>query len=445
MTAGSGRATRVVVGRALTAGALALGAVALPATVPTHLPASSAAADDDVVIDVTIPEPEAVAVTDAQLRWGLNREVGGGAFYGGCNFLSAGKAGSTGGSRPWTAQDGLYAARAGDVRIEKPGADGTPVLASWDTRCLDASGEPVSVGSVESTSGNQVVVEGGAGSVDLTAGTASVRWTGSFTAVLYGGMTYWTASDPVLEVADGTGTLTATLSGFGADRDEPGRWVALTPRTATLAVLTDVEITQDGLVVVPEFRGVAVKAPAGAAPQVARDTDSEPYWGSFPQDFVDFQGEVGQAPYWYTSGSARDRAKPATALVVSLDASRPVTPPADDDDQTGGGTPSPGATPQQPRNEVKNRPATTRTGPVRPTTTSADGDLAAVAPQIPTGSGAQALVAQPAAPAPAAGGGVLAGLADDPLALGALGAIGLAAAAGVVGLRQGWVVLPWVR
>lgn len=432
--------TRPAVRRTLAAAALALGALALPAGLP-------ALADDDVIIDVTIPEPEAVTVGDAQLRWGLNHEVGGGAFYGGCNFLSAGKAGSTGGSRLWTAQDGLYAARSGDVRIEKPAAGGTKVLASWDTRCLDASGTPVSVGSTESTSGNEVVVSGGVGSVDVAAGTASVRWTGSFTAVFYGGMTYWSASDPVLEVADGTGTLTATLSGFGADRDEPGRWVALTPRTATLAVLDDVEVTQDGLVVVPTYRGVAVTAPAGAAAQVARDAESEPYWGSFPQDFVDFQGEVGQAPYWYTSGSARDRAKPATALVVSFDASRPVAPPADDDDDQGGGggAPAPSAPPQQPRNQVKTRPTTARPAAVRPARASADGGLTAVAPQIPTGSGAQALVAQPATPAPAARGGVLGGLTGDPLALGALGTIGLAGAAGVVGLRQGWVVLPWVR
>ncbi len=441
MTARTSRPVRTVVGRVLAAGALAIGAVALPAA----LPGSPAAADDDVVVDVTIPEPEALTVTDAQLRWGLNDEVGGGAFYGGCNFLSAGRAGSTGGSRLWTQQDGLYAARSGDVRIEKPAEGGTRVLASWDTRCLDVAGRPVSVGSIESTTGNEVVIEGGVGTVDVAARTASVRWTGSFTTVLYGGLTYWTATDPLLEVVDGTGTLTATLSGFGADRDEPGRWVALTPRTARLAVLEDVEVTADGLVVVPRYRGVAVEAPAGAAAQAARDSASEAYWGSFPQDFVDFQGEVGQAPYWYTSGSARDRAKPATALVVSFDASRPVVPPADDD-QGGGAAPSPSASPQQPRNQVRNRPATTGTGAARPAGgADADGDLTALAPQVPTGSGAQALAAQPVTTEPDVDRGVVDGLLDDPLALGALGAIGVVAAAGVVGLRQGWVVLPWVR
>ncbi|WP_053071645.1 hypothetical protein [Cellulomonas sp. A375-1] len=428
------RERRTRAGRLLAVAALALGVLTVPAAL--------SAAADDVVVDVTIPEPDALTVSDAQLRWALNDETGGGAFFGGCNFLSAGKAGSAGGSRAWTGQDGLYASRAGDVRIEKDAPGGGHVEASWATRCLDASGAPVAVASPESTTGNEVVIEGGVGTVDAASGTASVRWTGSFTVVFYGGLTYWSATDPVLEVADGTGTLTATLSGFGADRTQPGTWTALTPRTAALAVLEDVEVTEAGLVVVPEYVGVSVTAPAGAAPQSARDAASAAYWGAFPQDFVDFQGEVGQAPYWYSTGGARDRAKPAAALVVSFDASRPVPPPAADDDDQGGG-PAPTAGLRVPENQVRNRPAG---GVARPALGAhADGGLTAVAPQVPASSGAQALSAQPVTTPGPDEGGLLDGLLDDPLALGALGASVVAAAAGALGLRQGWVVLPWVR
>ena len=39
------------------------------------------------------------SVSDVDLTWSLSNEQGGGAYAGGCNFLSAGKAGNTGSSR----------------------------------------------------------------------------------------------------------------------------------------------------------------------------------------------------------------------------------------------------------------------------------------------------------------------------------------------------------
>ncbi|MDR0366341.1 MAG: hypothetical protein LBH68_05895, partial [Bifidobacteriaceae bacterium] len=48
-------------------------------------------------------------------------------------------------------------------------------------------------------------------------------------------------------------------------------------------------------------------------------------WGSFPQDFVDFQMLTGQSSYWYSSGGAADAKKPAKELAVSWTIS---TPPA---------------------------------------------------------------------------------------------------------------------
>ncbi|PPG64460.1 hypothetical protein C5C27_02785, partial [Rathayibacter sp. AY2B7] len=74
-------------------------------------------------IGVTVPEGVTTGadgrIADAELRWGLNRETSGGAFAGGCNFLSAGTAGDTGGSRVWAEADGLYSSREGAVSIEK--------------------------------------------------------------------------------------------------------------------------------------------------------------------------------------------------------------------------------------------------------------------------------------------------------------------------------------
>ncbi|GEL95625.1 hypothetical protein [Cellulomonas composti] len=404
--------------------------------------AGPALADDDVEIGVVIPEPEALSVADAQLRWGINTESGAGAYFGGCNFLSAGAAGSTGGSRAWTAEDGFYAARAGQVRIEKPTADGTREAASWATRCLDPDGNPVSVGSIDSASHNEVVVDGGVGTVDPASGTAAIRWTGSFTVAFYGGMTYWTATDPVLEVADGAGTLSATLSGYGADRSDPGRWVRLAPRSVVLADLDGVQVEQGGLVVLPEYLGVSVQAPAGAGVQVARDETNADWWGAFPQTMVDFQDEVGQAAYWYSSGGARDRAKPAVALVVSFDASAPVDPPDEDDSSTPPPAPSaPAVVP--PTNSVNPPPVRPAPATVTDVTTGSGGD-AVVTPavaQVPPGSGVQVLAAQQVTGAAADGRP----LVDDPLAVGALATIVVLLGAGAWGLRRGWVVLPWVR
>ncbi len=179
---------------------------------------TASAADDatDLQVSVTIPDTGGpVAVTGALLRWGLNHEAASGAYFGGCNFLSAGTAGDTGSARLWTEADGFYATEAGNVSVEKPDATGAYVAPTWATRCQGPDGAAVTTSSPTGT-GTEVVVEGGTGVVDRSAGTATIRWSGSFTVVFYGGMTYWSASDPVLTVAaDGTGTLTATASGFG--------------------------------------------------------------------------------------------------------------------------------------------------------------------------------------------------------------------------------------
>ncbi len=290
--------------------------------------------------------PRAEAATNVRgvtLTWGLNAESGGGAFFGGCNFLSAGTAGDAGSSRLWKESDGFYRAVDGAVSIVKPAAQDGVSPATWATKCQDAAGQQVSAASTTSTSGNRVVFAGGIGTVDAQAGTARIGWTGSFTTVYYGGLTYWSAADPVLTVsAGGAGTLTATASGYGASMDDPGRWVTLAPRMITLATLTGVRLTDAGFTVTPDYLGVTVATPATATPQITRDAGNSAHWGSFPQSFVDFQQETGQGSYWYASGGQRDPAKPATPLRVDLPAS---TTPATSSTTTPSNTTSSTTTP----------------------------------------------------------------------------------------------------
>ncbi len=313
------------------------------------------------VVGAPAASAASASVTDATFTWGLSNEQGGGAFFGGCNFLSAGTAGNSGSSRLWTAADtDLFKVADGNTSIRKlaPTNDGSYEAITFSNKCIGPNGAAVSSSSTASTTGVQAVITGGTGTVDPDAGTASITWTGSFTSVFYGGLTYWSASNPVLTVnSDGTGTVTATASGYGASMDDPGLWVALSSRTITLANLTGVQVTATGFSLTPDYLGVSVNVPAGATAQPAQTPGNSAYWGSFPQSFVDFQQETGQSSYWYTSGGSRDPAKPATALSIAYTAggsseAAPVvtTHPASTSVQVGGvaiftaaasGTPAP--------------------------------------------------------------------------------------------------------
>lgn len=414
--------------RALALAALSAGLLLAAAPVAAAAPAAPVP-DDQIDITVTVPDRSGLpfTVSDAALRWSLNTEMGSGAYFGGCNFLMAGvpgAGGDAGKAKVWSATDGLYRAVQDDVRVEKPGPDGTFAPATWANRCQDRHGTTVTTGNGLSTE-TQVVLEGGTGRVDPGTGTATVRWTGTFSVVMYGGMSYWWASDPVLTVAaDGSARLTATAGGFGTDMADQSRWERLDPTTVMLAELRGVDVGADdrGLSGLPAYLGVAVRTPAGSAPQDRRGAD----WGAFPQSFVDFQGRTGQAAYWYSSGGAADARKPATPLYVSYDADVPLTP-ADE------------------------RPAAPAAGQTSALTAAGN----RVVPRAAAGSSSDVLAAGALPPVP----GVTAvtvgrdlpglvpatagsGTGRDRAAWGLTGLL-LAGSGTVIGFRRGWLVLPW--
>ncbi|MGR4010964.1 hypothetical protein [Leucobacter sp. 1207-22] len=255
-----------------------------------------------------------VTVDDAALSWGLNRESTGGAYYGGCNFLSAGIAGDAGGSRIWKKDDQFYSSEVGNVSVQRPSADGSArVMQTWENRCQTSDGKSVNGqtnNGAQSTTGSEVYITGGTGTLDPEANTAQLQWKGSFTVAYYGGMTYWSATDPVLRVdSTGAGTLTARLSGFGADMDDPEAWSVLPERTVTLAVLSGVKVSADGLTVTPDFLGVKASA-AGRNPQAALTAGNRAWWGSFPKDFIDYHVLTGQSSYWYTTDGGANSIQP---------------------------------------------------------------------------------------------------------------------------------------
>lgn len=271
-------------------------------------------------------------VNDVTLTWGLNLESGAGAFQpGACNFLSAGKAGNSGSSRAWTQEDGFYKAADGNVSILKDGPNSSSIAPTWDTKCQTGAGTAVSPVGTANVSNNKVVLSKGSGSVDPASGEATISWKGSFTSVFYSGLTYWTATDPVLTVkTDGTATLKASGSGYQADMNDASTWVPIAPQIITLANLKGVTIDSDGFSVTPEYKGVA-------APTSVSQVKEGANWGSFPADFIDFQGKTGTQSYWYSSGGSADARKVATPLNVGwtiADAEVPVEPEAPENSES---------------------------------------------------------------------------------------------------------------
>ncbi|PJJ65490.1 LPXTG cell wall anchor domain-containing protein [Compostimonas suwonensis] len=287
-------------------------AAALALSTLVASPAAPAFADD----------PAGTAVSDAVFRWGLSNEANNKAFAPGTsNFFSAGKAPKTSGAD--TISESEWAATSGDVTIEKQQADGSYATATWAGLKTTPAGGTIPSPTSGQFSNHRVVIGDGTGDADADADSADIQWTGDFTVAFYSGMTQFYVSDPHLIVSNGSGELTATLSGFGTSMDDPDVFQPLPTAEVTLAVLNGVDVTDDGFEVSPDYLGVEVELPASASPQV-RTGDN---WGSFPQSMVDYQLLTGQSSYWYSSGLSTDAFKVPLPISVGFElAPAPVAP-----------------------------------------------------------------------------------------------------------------------
>lgn len=254
----------------------------------------------------TPDETDTITLKNAQLRWSLNALLHR-KPHDGKNFLSAGLLADTQGQRM---PEGLWKQAEGAVRIERASGS-TYVPATW-------------AGFGDGTD-HQVVIDGGTGTVDASAQSARITWRGTFGVARYSGMTAFSVSDPALIVENGVGRLEGTLSGFGVSRDGNGSGNAsgpIGPTTVVLADLGSVDLSNPaGLTKTPAFYGVRVNHPD-------QKVDAQGRWGAFPASFISFVDQVGQSPFWMTSGSD-DAAKPGAPVAVSFDAAAPVvvTPP----------------------------------------------------------------------------------------------------------------------
>jgi putative cell wall-binding protein len=295
--AGAALATGVTAALALSTLAAAPAFAAAPATVPAA--------------------PTPAAVSGAVFTWGLSNEAGSKAFGPGYNFLSAGKIAKT--SAGDVISQAEWLASAGNTTIQKKQADGSYATSTWAGLSTDSSGAALATGG--NPSDNRVSLTSGTGTVDTAADDADIAWTGDFTVAFYSGLTQYSVSNPHLVLDNGSGTVTATLSGYGTSMQNPDEFTSLPDTEVTLADLTGVDVTETGFSADPEYLGVGITAPEGAAPQVTTgDT-----WGSFPQSFVNFQGLTGQSSYWYSSGGASDAGKVALPIGVTLSGAPTVT------------------------------------------------------------------------------------------------------------------------
>lgn len=281
-----------------------------------------------VGVGLTVAAPahaDQTTIDNAELRWDINKESTSGAFAPGTwNLFSAGKLGNPGaGSQMLTTSDGGatwsndkpagWKNSAGNVTVEDKLADGSYAPTTFEGTRRDSTDTIITSGNGKSSE-NIVSLRNGTGTVDPETNTGTIKWDGDFTIVYYSGMSFFYVSDPELTVnANGTGHLTATLSGYGSDMADMTVWKKLTPQKVRLANLEGVELGKYGLETTPKYKQVEITAPANSGEQVRTGDD----WGSFPQAFVNFQAKVGTAQYWYSSGGAADVRKPTNPLSVS--------------------------------------------------------------------------------------------------------------------------------
>lgn len=260
---------------------------ALVAAVLGWSPGARAQATDDA--------ETATQLTNAEFRWGLNRESSGKSHQPGAyNFMSAGDlldVPSPVGGSSWNQSTST-------VSIQKRDSAGSPVAASWaDTQIAD--------------SGLEMVFSKGVGTIDPAAEEATIAWTGVATVVFYSGLVRMTISDPVLTVTPTKAAVTATMAALESDRDSTATTGRIAPRTVTIANLSRncVDLAEgNGFSATPEFSGVKYEADdaQGEYSQV-RTGDG---WGAFPSSFMKLVSEAGNAGFWYSTSSDSSRKAP---------------------------------------------------------------------------------------------------------------------------------------
>jgi hypothetical protein len=358
------------------AGALAL-ALALPgaALLLTSTAGGGAAA---------AAETGAFTLDDAQLRWGVNDESNRAAFAPGTyNFFAAGEladpgeGGKTlprnGGGATWSnGRPAGWTAQSGNVRIEKRQADGSYALATFAGTSTDAAGTLLTTGGGTS-SGHQVVIDGGTGTVDPTAGTATISWSGTFTVLYYSGMTFFTVSNPQLQVTATSAQLVGTVGGYATDMNDQTKWQKVAGQQVVLADLprTGLQVpSTGGFSASPAYLGVAYDGTGDAVPQDRTGAS----WGSFPTSYVNYLQTLGSAAYWYSSGGSADAHKVALPLTVSYSAGDPiaVAQPSATASAKPSATPSTSVAPKPPKQTksatASSTPTSTATSSAPPTT-----------------------------------------------------------------------------
>lgn len=315
-------------------------------------------------------------VADATFAWSISDQTNARSHNpAAINFLSAGAADPGGGGR--TLKQSQWAATVGSVTIQKVDAAGVWQPATWDGLGTDASG--ASIGVSGPYSGHRVLLSAGAGTLDADTDTAHLAWAGTFSVVYYGGNSVFTVTDPVLDLAGGTGAVTAVLGGWAADRDDPSIWTALAPQRVTIADVSGVDVTESGALATPAYRGVSV---TGTSTQVRTGAD----WGSFPPSMVAYLTQMGIDAFWYSTGASNDPTKVAQAFTVGYSGVVPTPTAAPTTAATTSAT-------AKPTNPIKT-PPTTVTATVTATVTQAAAPV--------TVTGAAAPVVPPSAPPPVA-------------------------------------------
>ncbi|KQW45202.1 hypothetical protein ASC77_20740 [Nocardioides sp. Root1257] len=324
----------------------------LLAVVGSALLAVPALADDPGAAPTTGP----TELDGVSLRWGLNDESSNRAFaprtY---NFFSAGRVPDPGKGGTTLPRDRWHQS-TGDVEIEKwSGSAWKP--ATWAGLTTDSNGAALGSPTAGTFSKHRFVFGAGAGTADVAAGTAHVAWDGDVTVLYYSGMSFFTISDPVLDVADGRGTVTATVSGYASSVDDPTSWAPVPAAQVTLADLPDVTLDEDGLTAAPAYLGVTVSGAGQAAGGAS--------FGSFPQTFVDYMKRLGTAAFWLSSGASTDAFKVPLPLTVAFTSAEEEVEP----------TPSVAPTKQPIDNPVVPPPVTV-------TVTAAPVPVAPIAPPV---------------------------------------------------------------